>query len=91
MAEDPAIRVERLEKAYLDLQEMLAKSYDDISQMMEMLKMLTREKQSVETSNSQTEITPVDAPFFSGYSFRFNFCWTSDLFRLFVKSLIYFV
>ena len=51
MAEDPTIRVERLEKAHLDLQEKHAKSCDDISHMMEMLKMLTREKQSVEAPN----------------------------------------
>ena len=44
MAEDLAARVERLEKAHLNLQEKHAKSCDDISQMMEMLKMLTREK-----------------------------------------------
>ena len=48
MAEDPAARVERLEKAHLDLQEKHAKSCDDISQMMEMLKMLTKEKQNIE-------------------------------------------
>ena len=50
MAEDQA-RVERLEKAYLELQEKHAKSCDDISQMMEMLRMLTREKQSTGTPN----------------------------------------
>ena len=44
MAEDPAARVERLENAHLELQEKYTKSSDDISQMMEMLKMLTREK-----------------------------------------------
>ena len=38
MTEDPAAHVERLEKAHLDLQEKHAKSCDDISQMMEMLK-----------------------------------------------------
>ena len=52
MAEDPTIRVERLEKAHLDLQEKHANSCDDISLMMEMLKMLSREKQSVEAPNS---------------------------------------
>ena len=36
MAEDLAARVERLEKAHLDLQEKHAKLCDDISQMMEM-------------------------------------------------------
>ena len=51
MAEDQAARVERLEKAYLELQEKHAKSCDDISQMMEMLKMLTREKQSTKAPN----------------------------------------
>ena len=59
MAEDPAVRVERLEKAHLELQEKHIKSCDDISQMMEMLKMLTREKQSVETPNPQSETTPL--------------------------------
>ena len=42
MAEDPVTRVERLEKAHLELQEKHAKSCDDIFQMMEMLKMLTK-------------------------------------------------
>ena len=51
MAEDPATRVEQLEKAHMDLQEKHAKSCDDISQMMQMVKMLTREKQSVEAPN----------------------------------------
>ena len=50
MAEDQA-RIERLEKAYLELQEKHAKSCDDISQMMEMLKMLIKNKQSTEASN----------------------------------------
>ena len=51
MVEDPAARVEQLEKVHLDLQEKHAKLCDDISQMMEMLKMLTREKQSIEAPN----------------------------------------
>ena len=58
MAEDQAARVERLEKAHLKLQEKHAKSCDDISQVMEMLRMLTREKQSVEAPNPQTELHP---------------------------------
>ena len=59
MAEDPATCVERLEKAHLELQEKHAKSCDDISQMMEMLKLLTREKQTVEAPNPQPETTPL--------------------------------
>ena len=59
MAEDPAAYVERLEKAHLELQEKHTKSCDDISQMMEMLKMLTKEKQSVEAPNPQIETTPL--------------------------------
>ena len=51
MVEDPATRVERLEKAHLELQEKHAKSGDDISQMMEMLKILTKKKQTVEAPN----------------------------------------
>ena len=51
MAEDPAARVERLEKAHLELQEKHAKSCVDISQMMEMLKILIREKQTIEAPN----------------------------------------
>ena len=51
MVEDLVVRVERLEKAHLGLQEKHTKSCDDISQMMEMLKMLTKEK--------QTETTPL--------------------------------
>ena len=57
MAEDQAARVERLKKAHLELQEKHAKSCDNISQVMKMLKMLTREKQSAEAPNSQTETT----------------------------------
>ena len=57
MAEDQAC-MERLEKAHLELQEQHAKSCDNISQMMEMLKLLTREKQSAETPNTQTGTTP---------------------------------
>ena len=53
MAEDPVAHVERLEKAHLELQEKHAKSCDDISQMMKMLKILTKEKQTVETPNPQ--------------------------------------
>ena len=59
MIEDPATRVERLEKAHLELQEKHAKSCDDISQMMEMLKILTKEKQIVEAPNLQPETTPL--------------------------------
>ena len=43
MAEDQA-RIEQLEKANQELQEKYAKSCDDISHMMEMLKMLTKDK-----------------------------------------------
>ena len=59
VAEDPAARVECLEKAHLELQEKHAKSCDDISQMTEMLKMLTKEKQSAGAPNLQTETTPL--------------------------------
>ena len=59
MAKDPTALVELLEKAHLDLQEKYAKSCDDISQMMEILKMLTREKQSVEAPNPQTKTIPL--------------------------------
>ena len=58
MAEDQA-RMERLEKAHLELQEKHVKSCDDISQMMEMLKILTKEKQTIEASNPQSETTPL--------------------------------
>ena len=51
MAEDPAACVERLEKAHLELQEKHTKSCDDISQMMEMLEIMTKEKQTVEAPN----------------------------------------
>ena len=59
MVEDPTARVEWLEKAHLELQEKHTKSCDNISQMMEMLKVLTKEKQTVETPNSQPETTPL--------------------------------
>ena len=73
MAEDQAARVERLEKAYLELQEKHAKSCDDISQMMEMLKMLIKEKQNVEAPNPQLETTPLkgtgkDIPYPQGFA-----------------------
>ena len=58
MVEDQA-HVELLEKAHLELQEKHGKSCDDISQMMKMLKILTREKQSAETLNLQAETTPL--------------------------------
>ena len=57
MEKDQASRVEQLEKAHLELREKLAKSCDDISQMMEMLKILTREKQTIEASSSQPKTT----------------------------------
>ena len=53
MVEDQAC-IERLEKANQELQEKHAKSCDDISQMM---KMLTKDKQSAEASNPQIEAT----------------------------------
>ena len=59
MVEDQAAHVERLENAHLKLQEKHAKSCDDISQVMEMLKMLTKEKQNVEAPNPQTKTTPL--------------------------------
>ena len=58
MVEDQA-RMEWLEKAHLELQEKHAKSCDDISQMMEMLKMLTKNKQSIEASIPHAETTPL--------------------------------
>ena len=42
MVKDQAAHVEWLEKAHLELQEKHAKLCDDISQMMEMLKILTK-------------------------------------------------
>ena len=59
MSEDQAARFERLEKAHLEQQKKHAKSCDNISQMMEMLKILTMEKQSAEALNPQTETTPL--------------------------------
>ena len=73
MVEDPAACVERLEKAHLELQEKHAKSFDDISQMIEMLKILTREKQTVEAPNLQPKTTPLkgtggDTPYPQGFA-----------------------
>ena len=59
MAEDQATRVGWLEKAHLELQEKYVKSCDDISQMMKMLRILTREKQIVEAPNPQPKTTPL--------------------------------
>ena len=72
MIEDQ-VRVERLEKAHQELQEKHAKSCDDISQMIEMLKILTREKQSAETPNTQIGTTPLggtsgDTPYPQGFT-----------------------
>ena len=53
-AEDSIARFDRLEKAHLELQEQHAKSCDNISQMMEMLKILTKEKQSAKTPNTHS-------------------------------------
>ena len=58
MAEDQA-HFEWLERASQELQQKYTKSCDDISQMIEMLKILTREKQSVEAPKPQTEATPL--------------------------------
>ena len=58
MTEDQAC-VEQLEKAHQELHEKHAKSCNDISQMMGMLKMLTWEKQSAETPNPQAETIPL--------------------------------
>ena len=55
MVEDQA-RIERLEKANQEMQEKYAKSCDDISRMIEML---TKDKQSTEAPNPQTEATPL--------------------------------
>ena len=58
MVEDQA-SMERLKKAHLELQEKHAKSCDGISQMMEMLKKLTKDKQNIEASNPQANVTPL--------------------------------
>ena len=73
MTEDPAAHVDRLEKAHLELQEQHAKSCDNISQMMEMLKILSKEKQSAEIPNTQTGTTPLggtsgDTPYPQGFA-----------------------
>ena len=57
MVKNPAAHIDRLENAHLKLQEQHAKSCGNISQAMEMLKILTREKQSAETPNTQIETT----------------------------------
>ena len=46
MAEDQAIHLERMERAYQELQEKHVKACEDISQMIEMLVTLTRDKQN---------------------------------------------
>ena len=52
-------RIERLEKASQESQERHVKTSEDISQMMEMLKILTRNKQSTEAPIPQAEVTPM--------------------------------
>ena len=61
MVENQA-RFEWLKKAHLELQEKYTKSSDDISQMMEMLKMLTREKQSADIASLIS--VPTEDPLF---------------------------
>ena len=51
--------MEWFEKAHPELQEKHAQSCNDISKMMEMLKMLTKDKQSIEAFNPQMEATPL--------------------------------
>ena len=46
MAEDQAIRIEQMEKAHQELREKHAKTCDDVSRIMEMLAILTKEKQN---------------------------------------------
>ena len=59
MAKDQAVRLKRMERSYQELQEKHAKACEDISQMMEMLTTLTKEKQNVEAPNPQAEFTPL--------------------------------
>ena len=73
MAEDQA-RIERLEKANQELQERHAKSSEDISQIMEMLKMLTKNKQSTEALIPQAKTVPLrntgeDPSYSQGFAF----------------------
>ena len=73
MAEDLVACVEWLEKAHLKIQEKYAKSCDDIFQMIEMLKILTKEKQTIEAPNPQPKTTPLrgtsgDTPYSQDYS-----------------------
>ena len=58
MEEDQTAHFECLKKAHLELQERHAKSCDDISQMMEILKMLTKAKQDTESPNPPKGTTP---------------------------------
>ena len=60
MAEDQAARVEWLEKAHMELQKKHVKSCNDIFQIMKMLKIPIRKKQSTETPNPQIETTPLN-------------------------------
>ena len=58
MAEDQT-HFKQLEKTHLELHEKYTKLCNHISQMMEMLKMLTKEKQSAGAPNPQTKTTPL--------------------------------
>ena len=51
MAEDQTIHLERMGRAHQELQEKHAKTCDDISQMMEILVVLTKGKQNEGVSN----------------------------------------
>ena len=48
-----------MEKAHHELQERHAKTYDDVSRIIEMLAILTKGKQNEEASNPQVESTPM--------------------------------
>ena len=73
MAEDQAVRLEHMERAHQELQEKHVKTYDDVSQIMEMLAILTKGKQNERASHPQVESTPIrntseDFPYPTGFT-----------------------
>ena len=73
MVEDQAICQERMKRAHRELQEKHAKTSDDISQIMEMLAVLTKGKKNKRASHPQVESTPIrntgeDLPYLFGFT-----------------------
>ena len=73
MAENQATHIKQREKAHQELKEKHAKTCDDVSRIMEMLAILTKEKQNEKASHQQVESTSIrntveDSPYPPGFT-----------------------